>query len=194
VIPPVARSPLPAKPAPRSRSPRKARPPSFSGYDARSFELIESHTVNPRWPHILEAGTEDPLLLKSSTPDPIDKLFSLLPAADTLSDSGSSLYSDHMLAELIALQEGMIARLRLERLSIVGTPDFLANMIDHFLTDVIDQHEKAAAMLRAQFETHGAGTLDLVHFRDRPSNPLSLLSLTERCSESANLKREWRSL
>ena len=77
-----------------------------------------------------------------------------MPAASTSSDPGSGLYSDHMLAELIALQEEMIARLRLERLSVVGTADFLANMIDRFLMGVIDQHEKAAAMLRAQFENH----------------------------------------
>jgi hypothetical protein len=60
-----------------------------------------------------------------------------------------------MLAELIALREEMIVRLRLERLTVVRTADFLAGMIDHFLTGVIDQHEKEAAMLWAQFENHG---------------------------------------
>ena len=57
-----------------------------------------------------------------------------------------------MLAELIALQEAMIARLRLERLNVVRTAGFFADMIEHFLTGVIIQHEKAAALLRAQFE------------------------------------------
>jgi hypothetical protein len=97
---------------------------------------------------------EKQIQLESSTIDPINKLFSLLPDARTSSDSGFGLYSDHMLAELIALQEEMIARLRLERLNVVRTADFLADMIDHFLMGVIVQHEKAAAMLRAQFENH----------------------------------------
>jgi hypothetical protein len=76
------------------------------------------------------------------------------PAAGISSDSGSSLYSDHMLAELLALQEGMIAQLRLERLRVTDTADFLTDMIDHFLTSVIDQHEKAAALLWAQLKDH----------------------------------------
>jgi hypothetical protein len=56
-----------------------------------------------------------------------------VPAADTSSDSGPGLYSDHMLAELLALQEGMIAQLRLERLRVAGTADFLTGMIDHYV-------------------------------------------------------------
>ncbi|HXB02998.1 MAG TPA: hypothetical protein VNV15_09310 [Opitutaceae bacterium] len=80
------------------------------------------------------------------------------PAGRISSDLGSSLYSDHMLAELLALQEGMIAQLRLERLRIADTADFLTDMVDHFLTGVIDQHEKAAALLRTQLENHPAET------------------------------------
>jgi hypothetical protein len=80
------------------------------------------------------------------------------PAADTFSESGPGLYSDHMLAELLALQEGMIAQLRLERLRVADTADFLTDMIDHFLTGAIDQHEKAAALLRTQLNSHSAET------------------------------------
>jgi hypothetical protein len=80
------------------------------------------------------------------------------PAAGTSSDSASGLYSDHMLAELLALQEGMIAQLRLERLRIADTADFLTAMIDHFLTGVIDQHEKAASLLRTRIENRPAET------------------------------------
>jgi hypothetical protein len=81
-----------------------------------------------------------------------------VPAAGTSSNSGSGFYSDHMLAELLALQEGMIAQLRLERLQIANTADFLTAMIDHFLTGVIDQHEKAAALLRMRLENRPAET------------------------------------
>jgi hypothetical protein len=90
----------------------------------------------------------------------MNPVLAFAPAANISSDSGSGLYSDHMLAELLALQEGMIAQLRLERLRVADTADFLTDMIDHFLTSVIDQHEKAAAMLRTQLENHTADTTD----------------------------------
>jgi len=85
---------------------------------------------------------------------------SFIPDAGTFSDSGPGLYSDHMLAELLSVQEGMLAQLRLERLRIANTTDFLTDMIDHFLTGVIDQHEKATALLRAQLENHPADMTD----------------------------------
>ncbi len=56
--------------------------------------------------------------------------------------------SDKMLADLLALNEEMIAQLRLERLSVVGTTDFLTGMID--------QHEQAALKLRDQLRRHEA--------------------------------------
>ncbi|HWZ95683.1 MAG TPA: hypothetical protein VNW30_10855, partial [Opitutaceae bacterium] len=65
--------------------------------------------------------------------DLMKNILPFVPAATTPSNSGPSLYSDHMLAELLALQEGMIARLRLERLRVAATADFLTNLIDHFL-------------------------------------------------------------
>jgi hypothetical protein len=61
--------------------------------------------------------------------------------------------SDLMLAELLALNEEMITQLRLERLSAVGTTDFIAGMID--------QHEQAATRLRDQLARH----------RERPAVP-----------------------
>jgi hypothetical protein len=58
------------------------------------------------------------------------------------------LRSDRMLNELLALNEEMVVQLRLERLSTVGTTDFIASMID--------QHEKAASRLRMQLKRHEA--------------------------------------
>jgi hypothetical protein len=66
------------------------------------------------------------------------------PSARANFDPGAGLYSDHMLTELLVLHEEMVAQLRLERLGSVGTTDFLTGMIA--------QHEKAAAMLRLQLE------------------------------------------
>jgi len=71
---------------------------------------------------------------------------SLMPAARQSSDLNPALYSDHMLSELLALHEQMIVQLRREHLGVV--------VIANFLTDTIDQHEKAAALLRTQFESH----------------------------------------
>ena len=55
-----------------------------------------------------------------------------------------ALYSEHMLAELLALHGEMIEQLQLERLGSEDSVDFL--------TSLIDQHEKTAAMLRAKLE------------------------------------------
>jgi hypothetical protein len=56
-----------------------------------------------------------------------------------------------MLSELLALNEEMISQLRLERLTVIGTADFLTTMID--------QHEKAAALLRTRLENIGTESL-----------------------------------
>ena len=53
-----------------------------------------------------------------------------------------------MIAELLALHGEMIEQLRLERLASTCSVDFL--------TDLIDQHEKTAAMLRAKLENYEA--------------------------------------
>jgi hypothetical protein len=63
-----------------------------------------------------------------------------------------------MLAEWVTLQEEMIAQLRAERLRVTDTADFLTGMIDHFLSGVIDQHEKAAVILLAQLGSYPADT------------------------------------
>ncbi len=50
--------------------------------------------------------------------------------------------SQHLLAELLALNEEMILQLGLERQDGTGTVDFLTKMIE--------QHEKAATLIRAE--------------------------------------------
>lgn len=75
----------------------------------------------------------------------------LTKAARSSADPGFGLPAEHMLAELLALHEDMIVQLRtdsaacLERFKDAGTADFL--------TGLMERHEKAAWMLRAQLET-----------------------------------------
>ena len=74
----------------------------------------------------------------------------LTKAARSSADPGIDLSSDHMLSELLALHEDLVVQLRkdaasAERLGDIGTTDFL--------TGLLEQHEKAAWMLRAQLET-----------------------------------------
>jgi hypothetical protein len=66
--------------------------------------------------------------------DPMNTILPFVPAVRISSDSGSGLYSDHMLAELLASQEGMIAQPRLERLRVSDTVDSLTDMIDHYVS------------------------------------------------------------
>lgn len=73
---------------------------------------------------------------------------SLVQAARSSSDPRPYLYSDHMLAELLALHEEMIEQLSLERLGAAGSAGFL--------TDMIEQHEKTAAALRARLKLQEA--------------------------------------
>jgi hypothetical protein len=75
---------------------------------------------------------------------------------------GASRRSDRMLSELLALNEEMIVQLRLEGLSSVGSTDFIVAMID--------QHEKAAARLRAQLNQHASS----VHRARVPSRGVPL--------------------
>jgi len=56
--------------------------------------------------------------------------------------------SSLLLVELLALNEEMIGQLHLERLSETGTAGFLTKMIE--------QHEKAAALLRSQLASHAS--------------------------------------
>lgn len=82
----------------------------------------------------------------------MNNVISLVQAARISSDPGPILYSERMVAELLALHEEMIVQLRLERLEVVGCGDFLTGMID--------QHEKTAALLRAKLENRPADASD----------------------------------
>jgi len=82
-------------------------------------------------------------------------------------DQVRSPYPDHMVAELLAMHEEMIVQLLLERLGVVGAADFL--------TSLIEQHEKAADMLRALLSNHEADPDHdgLSPRQDRPPPPAS---------------------
>lgn len=67
--------------------------------------------------------------------------------ADSATPAGR--YSRRLLAELLALNDEMIMQLHLERVSNAGTAGFLTKMIA--------QHEKAAALLRSQLASPGSG-------------------------------------
>ena len=75
----------------------------------------------------------------------------LMKATRTSADAGAGLPAEHMLAELLALHEDLILQLRADsetcstRFKDAGTADFL--------TGLMEKHEKAAWMLRAQLET-----------------------------------------
>jgi molybdopterin-guanine dinucleotide biosynthesis protein A len=75
---------------------------------------------------------------------------------------GASRRSDRMLAELLALNEEMIVQLRLERLSSVGSTDFIAAMME--------QHEQVASRLRTQLSQHASSA----HRARTPSRGISL--------------------
>jgi starvation-inducible DNA-binding protein len=78
-------------------------------------------------------------------------LADLVKAARLSADRGIDLPAEHMLSELLALHEELTVQLRAdseactERFKDAGTADFL--------TGLMEQHEKAAWMLRAQLET-----------------------------------------
>ena len=82
----------------------------------------------------------------------MNNVLSLVQLNRTSPDPQPALYSEHMLAELLALHGEMIEQLRLERLGSVDSVDLL--------TSLIDQHEKTAAMLRAKLENYEAGSND----------------------------------
>ena len=76
----------------------------------------------------------------------MSQILSLLRAARTSPDTASGLASRHLLTELLGLHESMIIQLRLELLERAGSSDFIPRLIE--------QHEKAAAMLRDQLAPH----------------------------------------
>ena len=75
----------------------------------------------------------------------------LTKAARTSADPGIGLAAEHMLAELLDLHEEMIVQLRTD--SEACTSRFKDSGTADFLTGLMEQHEKAAWMLRAQLET-----------------------------------------
>jgi len=74
----------------------------------------------------------------------------LTKAARSSADAGAGLPAEHMLAELLALHEEMIIQLRTD--SEACTKNFKDAGTADFLTGLMEQHEKAAWMLRAQLE------------------------------------------
>ncbi|HWA11240.1 MAG TPA: hypothetical protein VG838_17495 [Opitutaceae bacterium] len=86
----------------------------------------------------------------------MNHLSHLLPAWDDSPPAACRrLYSDRMLGELLSLHEEMILQLRLERLEAGETST-------DFLTGLIEQHERTAAMLRLRLAAHeGAPEISL---------------------------------
>ncbi len=80
----------------------------------------------------------------------------LTKAARLSADPGIGLPAERMIGELLALHEDLVVQLRAdsaacaEQFKDAGTADFL--------TGLMEQHEKAAWMLRAQLETEEAET------------------------------------
>jgi starvation-inducible DNA-binding protein len=93
----------------------------------------------------------------------------LTKAARSSADPGIGISAEHMLSELLALHEEMIVQLRtdseacLERFKDAGTADFL--------TGLMEQHEKAAWMLRSQLESEEEETTQDQPFEFKSSQP-----------------------
>ncbi len=81
----------------------------------------------------------------------------LAKAARSSADPGIGLSAGGMLAELLALHEELIVRLRAD--SAACTSRFNDTGTTDFLTGLMQQHEKSAWMLRAQLETEEAEAL-----------------------------------
>jgi len=75
----------------------------------------------------------------------------LTKAARCSADPGIGLPAEHMLSELLALHEEMIVQLRTDSEACGAT--FKDAGTADFLTGLMERHEKAAWMLRAQLET-----------------------------------------
>jgi predicted 2-oxoglutarate/Fe(II)-dependent dioxygenase YbiX len=69
--------------------------------------------------------------------------------------SGSNLYSDHMLTNLLSLHEDMAVQLRTDAACTSGLQPSGAAA---FLAGMLSQHEQAASQLRTQLKTHQAIT------------------------------------
>lgn len=91
----------------------------------------------------------------------MNNVLSLVQSAHLSPEPGAILYSDHMLAELAALHDDMIAQLRLDCLRFVESTNFLSGMIA--------QHEKTAAELRAHL--HVLATVPETMDKPKPLTP-----------------------
>jgi uncharacterized protein (DUF305 family) len=78
---------------------------------------------------------------------PAGNVLPFVQTADPSARRNPARCSQQLLAELLALNLEMIEQLHVERMSVAGTADFIATMINH--------HEKAAELLRAQLEVSG---------------------------------------
>ena len=78
------------------------------------------------------------------TLEPTNNVLSLVRAARNSADRSAGLCLDHLIPELVTLHREMIEQLQLERLAANGAAGFIAEMID--------QHERAADLLRAHLE------------------------------------------
>ena len=74
----------------------------------------------------------------------MNNVISLVQASRHPFSPSAAVSAESMSAELLTLHEDMVSQLRLERLSGVGSAEFIRGMVA--------QHESAAAMLRAQLE------------------------------------------
>jgi len=115
--------------------------------------------------------------MKPTPPLPTNQVLSLLRTAHDPAAGGAARYSEYMLTELLALHEDMILQLQREGLEATGIGDFLLVMIE--------QHKKAATMLRAQLDNPGSrppvqitpSPLPVIPYANRPTSPGG--SLTE---------------
>ena len=89
--------------------------------------------------------------LVTSGADPFGNVFPFVPATGQVFRPKLIRCSEQVLAELLALNEEMIEQLHAERRSVAGSADFIIRMIDH--------HESAAVLLRAQLEGAGPETV-----------------------------------
>lgn len=131
----------------------------------------------------------------------MNDVLSRVRAARTSTDPQSELSSAPMLSALVDLHEDMIEQLRLERLATVGNAALL--------TDLIDQHETSAALLREKLQHHPAESADKpptptmsTKSKSRPaiqvataaSKPLRLHDVTNRAPGPANIASHRRIL
>lgn len=124
----------------------------------------------------------------------MNEVLSLVRAARTSTDRKAKFASPPMLSALVALHEDMIEQLRLERLGTAGNTALL--------TELIDQHEKTAALLREKLESHtaaNAANSPIPPMPPKPKNspaspteaairkPLKLHDVTNRAAGKVNV-------